>query len=87
MEYKEEYKQAAFELVEKILLDYNIYSETYTTVVRCTNKTLYEYFESYYNSKDGNVEDFIQNAPPFPNAHKTWVEGLNQLKKKYERGV
>lgn len=84
---REEYKEAAFELVEKILMDYNIYSETYTSVLRCVNKTLYEYFEYYYDSQCGNIENFIHNTPNFPNVHNVWVEGLNQLKKKYERGI
>lgn len=84
---KEEYKQAAFELVEKILIDNNVYSEIYTYVLEYINKTLHEYFEDYYDAHFGNIEDFIQNTSEFPKIHLTWIEGLNKLKEKYERGV
>lgn len=82
-----DYKQAAFELAEKILMDYNIYSEIYMYILEYLNKTLHEYFVDYYDAHFGSIENFIQNTSKFPKANLIWIEGLNNLKKKYERGV
>ena len=81
---KEEYKQAVFELVEKILIKYNAYSQIYIYCVEFCNKTLHEYFEEYYDKHDGKIDGFIRDSSKYPEVYPEWINGLINLRHKYK---
>lgn len=80
----EEYKEAAFKLVEEILINNNVYSQVYAHILYFYEETLYEYFKNYYDNNSGNIENFLINTDRFPENNRIWREGLEKLKEKYK---
>lgn len=76
---REEYKQAAFELFEELLIKYDLYSQI-TTQLFEYKETLREFFDNYYSLHSGDLNNFIT----LYGIYSEWINGLIKLREKYK---
>lgn len=76
---KEEYKKAAFELFEELLIKYDLYSQI-TTQLFEYKETLWEFFDNYYSLHSGDLNNFIT----LHGIYSEWINGLIKLREKYK---
>lgn len=78
----EEYKQAAFELFEELLIKYNLYSQFTIQVFDLFKETLQEFFNNCFSSNSGNIDNFFSNCEY--RIYSEWYNSLIKLKEKYK---
>lgn len=79
---KEEYRKAAFELFEELLIKYNLYSQFTTELFNWRNETLLEYFNMYFDLHCGDLNNFIWSGES--DIYSEWINGLIKLREQYK---
>lgn len=80
---KEEYRKAAFELFEELLIKYDLYSQITINTLTFYKRTLSEFFDYYYNTHCGDIHKIFACYGRF-NLEREWIEELCKLREKYK---